>query len=116
MAIGSGVVISDTVPANTSFVSATGGGTLAAGVVTWNIGNLAAGASADGERVVEGKRADLGGRRIIKKKYSIGCNETAATAGATITTTVASSPVLIIGKTDAPDPVVQGTTIAYAQC
>src|SRR5258707_8388716 len=40
-----GVVISDTIPANTAFVSATAGGTLAAGVVTWNIGGLAAGAS-----------------------------------------------------------------------
>src|SRR5207249_6337874 len=41
-----GVVITDTIPANTSFVSATSGGTLAAGVVTWNIGALVAGTSA----------------------------------------------------------------------
>src|SRR5260221_14459608 len=40
-----GVVIADTIPTNTAFVSATGGGTLAAGIVTWNIGALAAGAS-----------------------------------------------------------------------
>jgi len=37
------VVIEDTVPAGTTFVSATGGGTHAAGVVTWNIGALNAG-------------------------------------------------------------------------
>src|SRR5438046_9777502 len=47
-----GVVITDTIPVNTSFVSATGGGTLAAGVVTWNIGTLAAGASASVQLVV----------------------------------------------------------------
>src|SRR5438034_327837 len=39
------VVLSDTVPVNTTFVSATGGGTLSAGVVTWSIGALAAGGS-----------------------------------------------------------------------
>src|SRR5206468_594904 len=47
-----GVVIGDTVPANTGFVSATGGGTLAAGVVTWNIGALATGASRTVQLVV----------------------------------------------------------------
>ena len=38
-----GVVITDALPAGTTFVSATGGGTHAAGVVTWNIGTIAAG-------------------------------------------------------------------------
>src|SRR5438552_16247698 len=41
----SGVVLSDTVPANTTFVSATGGGTLSGSVVSWAVGGLAAGAS-----------------------------------------------------------------------
>jgi uncharacterized repeat protein (TIGR01451 family) len=39
------VVISDTVPAGTTFVSATNGGTLGSGVVTWTIGTVAAGAT-----------------------------------------------------------------------
>jgi uncharacterized repeat protein (TIGR01451 family) len=38
-----GVVISDTVPVGTTFVSATDGGTEAGGVVTWNIGTVGAG-------------------------------------------------------------------------
>jgi uncharacterized repeat protein (TIGR01451 family) len=38
-----GVVISDTVPAGTTFVSATDGGTEAGGVVTWNIGTVGTG-------------------------------------------------------------------------
>ena len=42
----SGVVLKDTLPAGVTFVSASNGGTLASGVVTWNIGTVAAGASA----------------------------------------------------------------------
>ena len=38
-----GVVITDPLPAGTSFVSATAGGQLSAGVVTWNIGTVASG-------------------------------------------------------------------------
>ena len=38
-----GVVIQDPVPVGTTFVSATGGGTEAGGVVTWNIGTIPAG-------------------------------------------------------------------------
>src|SRR5262249_38294903 len=38
-----GVIIHDPVPAGTTFVSATGGGTEAGGIVTWNIGTVPAG-------------------------------------------------------------------------
>jgi len=41
-----GVVISDTLPAGTSFVSVTGGGALSLGSVMWNIGDLNAGVTA----------------------------------------------------------------------
>jgi len=40
-----GVVIQDPVPTGTTFVSATGGGTFASGVVTWNIGTVTAGST-----------------------------------------------------------------------
>jgi len=108
-----GVVISDTVPANTSFVSATGGGTLAAGVVTWNIGNVAAGASASVQLVVAVTSPLANGTVITNATYGIDSNETGPTAGAAITTTVSSAPVLTISKTDAPDPAVAGTSITY---
>jgi uncharacterized repeat protein (TIGR01451 family) len=39
------VTVTDKVPANTTFVSATDGGVLSNGVVTWNLGTLASGAS-----------------------------------------------------------------------
>src|SRR5207249_4778239 len=108
-----GVVITDTIPVNTSFVSATGGGTLAAGVVTWNIGALAAGASSSVQLVVQVASPLANGTVITNGTYSIDRNETAPTAGASITTTVASTPTLTISKTDAPDPVVAGANITY---
>jgi large repetitive protein len=40
-----GVALTDALPANVSFVSTTGGGAHSNGVVTWAVGNLAAGAS-----------------------------------------------------------------------
>ena len=38
----SGVTVTDTLPANTTFVSASDGGIFSGGVVTWNVGGLAA--------------------------------------------------------------------------
>src|SRR3989441_5307659 len=43
--ISTNVSLSDFVPSNTTFQSATGGGTLTGGVVTWSIGAIAAGGS-----------------------------------------------------------------------
>ena len=40
-----GAVVTDTLPPGTTFVSATGGGTLAGGTVTWTLGDLPSGAS-----------------------------------------------------------------------
>ncbi|HEU4403314.1 MAG TPA: OmpA family protein, partial [Candidatus Polarisedimenticolia bacterium] len=108
-----GVVISDTIPVNTSFVSATGGGTLAAGVVTWNIGPLAVGASGSVQLVVAAVSPLANGTLITNGTYDIDSNETGPTAGAAITTTVSSAPVLTISKTDAPDPVAAGADITY---
>ena len=42
-AIARDVVVDDVLPAGTSFVSATGGGTESAGMVSWNLGDVAAG-------------------------------------------------------------------------
>jgi len=108
-----GVVIADTVPANTGFVSATGGGTLAAGVVTWNIGALAAGGSGSVQLVVQVASPLANGTVISNATYSVDSNETAPVAGASIGTTVTSAPVLSISKTDAPDPVNAGANITY---
>jgi len=56
------VVVTDAVPAGTSFVSADGGGLEAGGIVTWNLGTVADGGSATVHvtiHVDEGRTADL---------------------------------------------------------
>src|SRR5581483_10279405 len=40
-----GITVTDTLPANTTFVNASDGGTLSGTTVTWNLASLAAGAS-----------------------------------------------------------------------
>src|SRR5206468_3700738 len=108
-----GVVVSDTVPANTTFVSATGGGVLSAGIVTWSIGSLAAGGSGSVQLVVRVASPLANGTVITDGTYSIDSVETAPVSGTAITTTVTSAPVLAVSATDAPDPVVAGGTITY---
>src|SRR5436190_1542402 len=108
-----GVVLSDTVPVNTTFVSATGGGSLAAGVVTWSIGSLAAGGSGSVQLAVRVASPLANGTVITDGTYSIDSIETAPVTGVAITTTVTSAPVLTVTATDAPDPVVAGGTITY---
>src|SRR3989442_11054596 len=51
-----GVVLTDTVPANTTFVSATAGGTPAPRFITRSVGNLPAGAPGSLQIVVRGAR------------------------------------------------------------
>src|SRR5207245_1078567 len=106
-------VISDTVPANTTFVSATGGGTLAGGVVTWNIGLLGAGSSTSVQLVVKVNSPLANGTVITNGTYSITSTEAGPVNGAADTTTVNSAPILAISKTDAPDPVAAGGNITY---
>src|SRR5207245_777900 len=106
-------VISDTVPANTTFVSATGGGTLAGGVVTWNIGALNAGVSGSVQMVVKVNSPLANGTIIHNNTYSITSTQAGPVAGADDTTTVTSAPILAISKTDAPDPVAAGSNVTY---
>src|SRR5207247_1533936 len=108
-----GVVLSDTIPVNTTFVSATGGGALSAGIVTWSIGSLAAGGSGSVQLVVRVASPLANGTVITDGTYSIDSTETAPVTGVAITTTVTSSSVLAVTATDAPDPVVAGGTITY---
>src|SRR5258706_34079 len=73
----SGVVITDTVPGNTSFVSATAGGSAPAGVVTRTIGALNAGASGSVQMVVQVASPLSNGTVITNGSYSVDSNETA---------------------------------------
>jgi uncharacterized repeat protein (TIGR01451 family) len=112
-ATGTSVVISDTLPANTTFVSATGGGTLASGVVTWSIGTLASGGSGSVQLVVKVVSPLANGTTITNATYSIDSAQTTPVAGAALTTAVSSAPVLALTLTDSPDPVAAGANITY---
>src|SRR5436309_2590871 len=108
-----GVVITDTVPANTTFVSATGGGTLSGSVVTWSPGNLAAGASGSDQMVVRIKSPLSNNTTITNATYSIDSNETSPVNGAAASTRVSSAPGLLIHKKHDPDPVTTGGILTY---
>src|SRR5439155_306467 len=81
-----GTVISDTVPAGTTFVSATGGGTLSSGVVTWNIGNL--NACVTGQTVSFTVAVTAASGSITNTLYSIQAFGGLPVAGSPVATTV----------------------------
>src|SRR3989442_6324457 len=53
------------------------------------------------------------GTSITNTTYSIDSNETAPVAGAAVSTTVSSAPLLSVSKTDSPDPVTAGGNLTY---
>ena len=107
-----GVVISDTVPAGTTFVSATGGGTESGGVVTWNIGNLAKGTSTTVTFTVKAPATD--GTAVKNSTYGVVCNElTAKATGPEVITLTTGKPILTIGKTADKAEVKPGADLTY---
>jgi uncharacterized repeat protein (TIGR01451 family) len=108
-----GVVVSDTLPANTTFVSATGGGVVSGSVVTWNLGALAAGGSGTVTVTARVTSPLNNGTLISHGTYSIDSTQTNPVSGPAVTTTVASAPVLALAMTGTPDPVNSGATISY---
>src|SRR5207247_1616696 len=64
------ILLTDTIPANTAFVSA-GSGTLSGSVVTWSIGSLAAGASGTVQLVVRVASPLANGTVIHNQTYSV---------------------------------------------
>jgi uncharacterized repeat protein (TIGR01451 family)/CSLREA domain-containing protein len=101
----SGVVVSDPLPAGTTFVSASDGGTFAAGDVTWNVGAIAAGTYVNLTLVVsvdQGRTAPISNSATASSTSSdpnpgnnTGSEETAVTGAATGT--------IIVRKNAIPD-------------
>jgi uncharacterized repeat protein (TIGR01451 family) len=83
------VVISDTVPTGTTFVSATSGGTEAGGVVTWNIGTVAVGANGSVSFTVAVTAAP--GATVTNDTYSIVGEGLEPVAGSPVTTAVGAA-------------------------
>src|SRR4029453_6359270 len=97
-----------------TFVSATGGGMpLPGGVVTWNVGTLAASGAGSVQLGVRVKSPLPNGTLIPTGTYAIDSAETAPVSGAPVTTSVTSAPVLAIGKTGSPNPVPAGGEITH---
>jgi virginiamycin B lyase len=107
-----GVLISDTLPVGTTFVSATGDGTLASGVVTWIIGGLNAGVTGQTVSFTVNVTATSG--TVSNSAYSIQASGVSAVAGLPISTAVTGggTPVPTISK-GAPGSVVSGQNLTY---
>lgn len=97
-----GVVITDTVPLNTTFSSAGQGGTLSAGTVTWNVGTLAPG---DTQTVTFQVTVDepLDNGTVIPNFGYYSSNQLQPPAPTnTVTNTVQSAPTLALVKGEEP--------------
>jgi uncharacterized repeat protein (TIGR01451 family) len=107
------VTVTDPVPAGTNFVSADSGGSNSSGTVTWNLGDLAPGASTDLQvvlHVVAGRLTD------VSNTASVSTSSTDPAAGndsATEGTTVTTSADMSVTKSDSPDPVQEGQPLTY---
>jgi uncharacterized repeat protein (TIGR01451 family) len=105
--------LSDVLPAGTTFVSATGGGTNAAGTVTWDLGDLAAGASATVTVTVT-----LNGFGAYKNSgsmvYSVGLNTQTIDSNTTTTVYSAAEPQLTLTKTAPATTTQPGVTYTLA--
>ena len=113
------VTIQDTVPANTVFVSASNGCSLAGNVVTCPLGKLAAGASASVLLQVTAGQGLPNGTQVSNTATVSSTTTDPVMANNTDTepTTINQSPFnptdLEITKTDTPDPVVAGEILKY---
>ncbi len=124
------LTITDPLPANTSFVSASDGGTESAGTVTWNLGNKLPGDNGFvtlkvkvATPLVNATLIDNTGtlcgtvRQLPTRGDSVQPNSVAPVTqhcdDDTTTTTVHSAPIITIAKSDAPDPVQAGAQLTY---
>jgi len=106
------VVVTDAVPAGTSFVSADGGGLEAGGTVTWNLGTLAPGASTTLHVTVHvhpDRTAALSTTAIVSSDVT-DPNPTNDSATEPPPSRLAD---LSITKSDGVDPVVAGEDLTY---
>ena len=99
-------VLVDAVPAGTTFIEAGNGGSFAAGKVTWNLGDLAVGAS---KKVTMTVRADAAGTIRNTARATAVCAEATAEA----TTIVKGIPAILLEVIDLDDPIEVGSQVTY---
>ena len=97
------VEIRDPLPEHTAFVSATGGGSLQSGIVIWNIGTIAPGASRQVKFIAE-VDSPLRNGTLITNVATIKSDQTPEMQ-ASVTAEVKSAPILSLEKkVDSPSP------------
>lgn len=99
-------VITDVLPPGTTFVSATDGGQLAGGLVSWNIGSIEAGAS---RKVSMNVRFDQAGTI----KNTAAAKGVCADASASCETKVEGIPAILLEVIDLEDPIEVGAQTTY---
>ena len=111
----SGVVITDALPPLVTFSSASPGCTETTGVVTCNVGVIAAGATASASITVDVPAATPAGTVIANHADATGTelDPNPADNGADATTTVARLADVWITKSAGPDPVDAGSALTY---
>jgi uncharacterized repeat protein (TIGR01451 family)/MYXO-CTERM domain-containing protein len=112
--VATSAVITDVLPAGTTFVSATGGGTLAGSTVTWNLGSIGAGASGsvsfDVSVAVDGSYSNQATLTYLAGNTS---KQLLSNTTATTRTSGGASADLSLTLSDSPDPAQGGSNITY---
>jgi uncharacterized repeat protein (TIGR01451 family)/MYXO-CTERM domain-containing protein len=102
------VVLTDAVPANTTFVSASNGGAFSNGTVTWNLGALPSGTAHAVTMVVQVASPVADGISISDTASLAATNATTSTASTGVTV---SNSILSLAATASPSPVQAGGTL-----
>lgn len=108
----SALTITDTLPANVSFVSASDGGTAVGNVVTWQLGSKSVPSNGTVSLTVKAA-TPLANGTLIKNTATL-CDATPVCSNASHTMTVVSGPILSITKTsDVTGFTNPGKTVTY---
>jgi uncharacterized repeat protein (TIGR01451 family) len=107
-----GVVLEDHLPPDVTFVSASNQGSHSNGVVTWDIGTLAAGANGS-VTVMVSVNSPLPNGTILHNSASLHSNEVQNVTPPVTDVTVSSAPVLAISKKPSKTVASPGDTLIY---
>ena len=113
------MTLTDTLPANTTFVSASDGGVLAGGVVTWSIGSVPVGPTVTRTVTVQVNDPLPAGVTSITNTATVtddganGADPTPANNTDTDIDSLATTPDLVVTKTDGVTSASPGDTLIY---
>jgi len=99
-------VLTDMLPNNMEFVSASGGGSLSGARITWSLGTIAAKASKQVTLSARATRIGAAVNRVMVEAY---CTE----ASAQMTTNVKGIPAILLETVDVADPIEVGANTTY---